>query len=493
MSDRVSRELPVDIGADRPPLFENVLATRYASAEMTAIWSRRGKVVAERELWIAMMKAQRELGIDIPAHAVTAYEAVVEQVDLDSIDQRDRVLRHDVKARIEEFCALAGHEHIHKGMTSRDLTENVEQLQIRRAVELTRDRAVAVLVRLAQRAGEFSEFAIVGRSHNVPAQVTTLGKRFASAAEEMLVGFERIEELLTRYPLRGIKGPVGTQQDLLDLFEGDRDRVVELEQRIAGHLGFTRTLSSVGQVYPRSLDFEVVSALVQLGAAPGSLATTMRLMAGEQLVTEGFVDGQVGSTAMPHKMNARSCERVNGFVAILGGHLAMVAALSGAQWNEGDVSCSVVRRVALPDAFLAIDGLIETFLTVLDGFGAYPAVANTELDTYLPFVATTRLLMAAVKAGSGREAAHELIKEHAVASALALRTAEPGSPDTGLFERLGDDPRFPLDRSELADLMTTPLELAGRAADQIKVIVGQVDRIAARFPQAAAYHPAAIF
>lgn len=476
---------------DTKPELENVLAARYASAEMVQIWSRAGKVVLERELWIAMMRAQQALGIDIPDDAIAAYEAVVDVVDIESIDARDRVVRHDVKARIEEFCALAGHEHIHKGMTSRDLTENVEQLQIMRSLELVRDRAVAVLVQLAARASDYSDRAIVGRSHNVPAQVTTLGKRFANATQELLVAFDRLESLITSYPLRGMKGPVGTQQDLLDLFEGDAGRVAELETRIAEHLGFTRTLDSVGQVYPRSLDFDVVSALVQLASAPSSLATTIRLMAGENLVTEGFAAGQVGSSAMPHKMNARSCERVNGFVAILRGHLAMVGALVGNQWNEGDVSCSVVRRVALPDAFLAIDGLFETFLTVLDGFGAFGAVADRELAEYLPFVATTRMLMAAVKAGAGREHAHELIKEHAVASALEIREAD--GTRTGLAERLGADNRFPLGAEEIAALMAEPLALAGLAPQQTTAVIAHVDAIATRYPQAAAYNPAAIF
>lgn len=473
------------------PVLENVLAARYASDEMVAIWSRSGKVRLERQLWIAMMKAQRDLGIDIPDEAIAAYEAVADDVDLESIDARDRVVRHDVKARIEEFCALAGHEHIHKGMTSRDLTENVEQLQIRTALTLVRDRAVRVVHDLAARAAEHGDAPIVGRSHNVPAQVTTLGKRFANAAEEFLAAFDRLEYLLGNYPLRGMKGPVGTQQDLLDLFEGDADRVGALEARIAEHLGFARTLDSVGQVYPRSFDFEVVSALVQLAAAPGSLATTLRLMAGENLVTEGFAAGQVGSSAMPHKMNARSCERINGFVAILGGHLAMVTALSGGQWNEGDVSCSVVRRIALPDAFLAIDGLFETFLTVLSSFGAFPAVAERELAEYLPFVATTRMLMAAVKVGAGREEAHELIKEHAVAAALEIR--EGGDERQGLVDRLGGDSRFPLDGAQLRALMADPLALAGLASTQVAAVVARADAIAASYPQAVAYTPAAIF
>jgi len=473
------------------PAIANILASRYASAEMVAIWSPTGKVILERQLWVAVLQAQSDLGLDVPAGAIAAYEATINTVDLASIEARDRVLLHDVKARIEEFCALAGHEHIHKGMTSRDLTENVEQLQIRRSLELMRDRTVAAMSVLRELSLEHQHLAMVGRSHNVPAQVTTLGKRFASATEELLVAFDRLEQLIERYPLRGLKGPVGTQQDLLDLFEGDVARVEALEAHVAGHLGFTRHLDSVGQVYPRSLDHEVVGALVQLAAGPSSLATTVRLMAGENLVTEGFVEGQVGSTAMPHKMNARSSERITGLMAILQGHLAMVGALVGSQWNEGDVSCSVVRRVALPDAFFAIDGLFETFFSVLSGFAVFPAVVEAELRHYLPFVATTRMLMAAVKAGAGREVAHEIIKEHAVGAALELRKG--GGPAANLVARLGADERFPLDDHALAELIDAPLALAGRAPSQIDQIANRVVKIQARYPQAVVYSPGAIF
>ncbi|MGZ4592460.1 MAG: adenylosuccinate lyase [Actinomycetes bacterium] len=473
-----------------PTAVPNVLAGRYASADLARIWSPEHKVVLERRLWIAVLEAQRDLGVDVPDGVIAAYEKVVDDVDLDSIRRREAVTRHDVKARIEEFGALAGHEHVHKGMTSRDLTENVEQLQVRASLELVRDRAVAALARLARLATEHSDLVIAGRSHNVAAQATTLGKRFASAADELLLAVERVEDLLERYPLRGIKGPVGTAQDQLDLLGGDAGKLAELERRVAEHLGFRRVLTSVGQVYPRSLDFDVVSALVQLSAAPSSLATTIRLMAGQELVTEGFRPGQVGSSAMPHKMNTRSCERVNGLAVVLRGYLSMVSELAGDQWTEGDVSCSVVRRVALPDAFFAIDGLFETFLTVLDDFGAYPAVARRELDRYLPFLATTKVLMAAVRNGVGREQAHEAIKEHAVAVALEMR--ESGLDGNDLFGRLAGDARLGLTRDQLDSLVDEPLSFTGAAGAQVQAVVARVGDVVRRHPAAAAYAPAPI-
>ncbi|OEU94478.1 adenylosuccinate lyase [Streptomyces abyssalis] len=470
------------------PRIPDVLASRYASAQLTRLWSPEEKVVLERRLWLAVLRTQRDLGVDVPEQALADYERVLGDVDLASIAERERVTRHDVKARIEEFNALAGHEHVHKGMTSRDLTENVEQLQIRRSLEIARDRTVALLARLGRLAGEHAELVVAGRSHNVAAQATTLGKRFATAADELLAAHGRLTDLLARYPLRGIKGPVGTSQDMLDLL-GDEEKLAELERRVASHLGFSHALTSVGQVYPRSLDHDALTALVQLAAAPSSLAKTIRLMAGQELVTEGFKEGQVGSSAMPHKMNTRSCERVNGLMVVLRGYASMTGELAGDQWNEGDVSCSVVRRVALPDAFFAFDGLMETFLTVLEEFGTFPAVVERELDRYLPFLATTKVLMASVRAGVGRESAHEVIKEHAVASALALRA---GAERNELLDRLAEDERIPLGREELGALMEDRLAFTGAAAGQVGAVIARIEEVTKEHPEAAAYTPGAI-
>ena len=464
----------------------NVLAARYASAELAEIWSPEHKIVLERQLWIAVLKAQRDLGIEVPDGVIEAYEKVVDQVDLASIAARERVTRHDVKARIEEFSALAGHEHIHKGMTSRDLTENVEQLQVLSSLRLVRDRGIAALARLGRLAAEHETTVMAGRSHNVAAQATTLGKRFATVADEMLVALDRIDNLIGRYPLRGIKGPMGTAQDMLDLLDGDAGKLAKLEQRVAAHLGFAHVFTSVGQVYPRSLDFDVVSSLVQLVAGPSNLTTTIRLMAGNELVTEGFKEGQVGSSAMPHKMNSRSSERVNGLSVILRGHLSMIGELAGDQWNEGDVSDSVVRRVALPDAFFAADGLFETFLTILDEFGAFPAVIQRELDRYLPFLATTKVLMAAVRNGVGREVAHEAIKEAAVGTALAMRQ---GQAANDVFAKLAADERLGLTADQLGSLVADPIEFTGAAVAQVQAVVRRVEAVAAQHPAAAAYSP----
>ena len=468
----------------------NVLATRYASPEMVQIWSAEEKIVLERELWVAVLEGQQDLGLVVEDSVIDAYRSVIDKVDLESIERRERVTRHDVKARIEEFSSLAGHEQIHQGLTSRDLTENVEQLQIKRSMILVQQRLVAVISRLAELAIEHQDTVITGRSHNVPGQPTTLGKRFANLGEETILAFERIEELLKRYPLRGLKGPMGTQQDLLDLFDGDSSKVNQLERLVADRLGFECVLNAVGQVYPRSLDLDVVSGLTQAASPLGNIALQIRLMAGLDLATEGFSEGQVGSSAMPHKMNARSAERVSGFVAVLRGHLAMTASIAGDQWNEGDVSCSVVRRVALPDAFFALDGAIETVLTVLDGFGAYRRAIDRELERYLPFLVTTRLLTAAVKAGAGREQAHQAIKEHAVAAAIEIREGTSGEND--LLERIINDPALPIDADEINEAIGDHNVFVGLADSQVAAFVATAATINSQHPEGGSYRPAPI-
>ena len=466
-------------------MIPDVLASRYASNQMSDIWSQTHKIILERKLWVAVMKAQQELGLNIPAANIADYEKVIEKVDLDSIRKREEKTRHDVKARIEEFNALAGHEDIHKGLTSRDLTENIEQLQIKESLKLIHDKTVATLSQLAKIATQYSDLAITGRSHNVAAQSTTLGKRFASAAEETLHAYSKLNSLISTYPLRGIKGPVGTSQDVLDLFDNDEKKVQKLEQIVAKHLGFENVLTSVGQIYPRSIDFDVISTLFLISAGPSSLATSIRLMAGNDLVTEGFKEGQVGSSAMPHKMNTRSCERVNGLNVVLSGYMTMTSELSGTQWNEGDVSCSVVRRVALPGSFFALDGLLETILTVLQEFGVFKGAIKAEYEKYLPFLATTKILMAAVKKGVGREVAHGAIKKHAIASALNMREGKPQD----LISRLASEKVLNLSEAELNNLLTEPLSFVGLAQQQVSDIAEKVAAIVKKYPQAASYIP----
>ena len=430
----------------------NVLATRYATKDMVAIFDPVNKIINERKFWVTILKLQQKAGLPITDSDIKAYEKVVEKVDLESIDKRELKTRHDVKARIEEFNALAGVEKIHIGLTSRDLTENIELIQIKAALELIEYRTLQTLFLLNEKITKYEKTYMVGRSHNVAAQVTTLGKRFASCAEELLFAHASLKELIARLPLRGIKGPVGTSQDALDAMGKDFEK---LEKSIADQFGFENTWNSVGQIYPRSVDFEVVSKLLQVAAAPSSMATTIRLMAGAGLVSEGFKAGQVGSSAMPHKMNSRSSERINGMIVLLRGYNTMAADLAGDQWNEGDVSCSIVRRVVIPDSFYVLDGLLHTFMTILNEFGVFEEEIKAELNEHLPLLATSKILMECVKSGMGREVAYEIIKKYAT-------TTTPSKFIAAICSEKG----FPLSLDQLNKLISNPADFTGLALVQ---------------------------
>ena len=467
----------------------NVLAERYASPAMSQLWSARGKILLEREFWIAVMRAQKELGVEITDADIASSEAKKFQVNLDSIREREEITKHDVKARLEEFADLSGHQHAHKGMTSRDLTENVEQLQVHRSLGMILEKATACLLALADRAEEFKELSLTARSHNVPAQLTTLGKRLANWGEELERSLESLTRLCATYPYRGLKGAVGTRLDQVTLL-GSEDKAAELDQKLMEYLGATSNFENVGQVYPRSLDFEVISLLVRLASAPSNFATTLRIMAGHELLGEGFAKGQTGSSAMPHKMNSRSCERINGFQSILNGYLTMLSHLSGDQWNEGDVSCSVVRRVALPDAFFAMDGLLDTFLTVLKQMEVFPAVIQAERERYLPFLLTTTIMMEAVKTGAGREDAHEAIKEHAVGVVTDLRTGK--IRENNLVDRLAKDSRVGLKKTDLQKILKDGQGRIGAAKAQVCSFVERARKWGVKFPDAKDYNPPSI-
>ena len=466
-------------------MISNVLAERYASQALKDIWSAEGKILMERNLWIAVMKAQKELGLDIPQEAIDAYEKVKNIIRIDEINKREKITRHDVKARIEEFCSLAGYEHIHKGMTSRDLTECVEQLQVFESLKLIRVKAAAALWLLLQKARKYENLVLAARTHNVIAQLTTFGKRLAEFGEDSLRALERLDQLIDSYAVRGLKGAVGTQLDQLTLFDGDASKAVALDEKVRKYLGISRCIGATGQVYPRTFDFECVSCLYQVGAGASSFAKTLRIMAGMELASEGFAKGQTGSSAMPHKMNSRSCERINGFHVILRGYMEMAASLAGDQWNEGDVSCSVVRRVVLPDSFFAIDGLLETFITVMNQMAVNEAVIKAECDKYMPFLLTTTVLMNAVKKGLGREDAHEIIKEHAVATANDLRAGKTTKND--LLERLAADPRMPLDAAELEEIRASGSCATALAQAQVEDFCARAEAEVEKTPSAKSY------
>ncbi len=468
----------------------NVLSQRYATDKINNIFSEQGKTRLERELWLSVLKAQRKLGLDVPDNVVYAYEEALDDIDLDMIKEIEQRTKHDVKAKIEAYClAAGGYEYIHLGMTSRDLTDNVEQIQIQRAMRVIHGKFVSVLRHLVTRADEYRGIMLTARTHHQPAQPTLLGRRFAMWAEELWLHLVAFEQFIESYPFRGIKGAVGTQFDMVNLLDSHK-KALEIEQHVAKSLGFENILDSTGQVYPRSLDYKLLMHLSVLASACENFAKSMRLMAGYELMTEGFRKGQVGSSVMPHKMNTRSSERICAFSELLKMYADGGSRLSGDQWEEGDVSCSAVRRVLIPDAFYASDGLLETTLTVLNQMGAYPVVISNEVDRYIPFLATTEILGLAVQHGIGREQAHSLIKKHAIAEALRMR--EEGSDANQLMDRLCNEPAFKeagITDKMLSGALTERAHFLGNADRQITMVQEKIKPVLKRYAKEAGYEP----
>ncbi|MBI5803301.1 adenylosuccinate lyase [Candidatus Pacearchaeota archaeon] len=467
----------------------NVLSERYSSPEINRIFSPEGTILAERDLWISIMKAQKELGFGIPAEDIEKFERAKNDIDSERIRKIEIITKHDVKARIQDFVNISGAgEYLHLGMTSKDLTDNTEQMQIRDASRIIFGKNISAVRHLSEKAQEYEGIILAARTHTQPAQVTLLGRRISMSAEELLKHLGPFERFIEDYPLRGIKGAVGTQSDMLKIL-GSREKVEGLERIVAEYLGFKTVLSSPGQVYPRSFDLALASHLVNLSAAYENFTNNIRLMAGFELVTEGFEEGQVGSSAMPHKINTPHSERVKGLGNVMKGYQDMLSRISGEQWQEGDVSDSVVRRVAIPDLFYSADGQLETVLNIFNKMGAYPAVIRKELMTYLPFLATGQILAEAISRGIGREDAHAAIRRNTVAESL-MRRATGETPK--VLEKLAADPVFSnkgIGRDILIQVVSKWEDLLGSAKQQIEKVVKESKYWTDKYSKEASYEP----
>jgi len=459
----------------------SILAKRYASSEMRELWSPEFKIIKEREIWISVLKAQKDIGLDVSEEIIQKYERVKNEVDITSIELREKQTQHDVKARIEEFNALAGCQKIHVGLTSRDVTENAEMLQIKAALELVEFKTKVLLCVLARFAQTHVGLPVVARTHNVPAQISTLGRRFSSWIEELMLSLKHLEELRKRLPAKGIKGAIGTSQDLFELFGS---QYFAVEDKFMADNNLEILLVAPSQIYPRSIDYEVVTSLVQLASAPSNIAINIRLMSGIGQMSEGMEEGQTGSSAMPHKVNSRLSERVNGLLSVLKGNAVMIQELLGNQWNEGDVSCSVVRRIALSDAFYSIDAIFETMVRIMGRIEVFPEVIAREVNEHLPFLSSSRILAELVRKGFGREDAHAILKRHSLVAAKHFR--ETG--ENNLLKLIAADDKLKLTLSELKGFLeySSATELATTQA--MKVIARALEE-SKSIPNASSYRP----
>lgn len=383
---------------------------QYASEAMRHVWSPEFRVAVERELWILVMQLQAEAGVDIPQEAILDYIRTSDHVDLDRIREIEKEVKHDLRARLIHFNEVAGHTYAHYGLTSCDITDNATQDLVRESVSHLDSQAQTLLSRLRDHIEASADLVCVARTHNQPAQLTTVGKRFATVADELLACLGRLQFEVKALSCRGLVGAVGTGADLVTVLgSAEKYRLVNLE--FAQRYGYACIMGSTGQTAHRSEDAAVAAAAVSLTAACANLARMVRLETGYGRMWEIQTDDQVGSSAMPHKRNSITAERINGLANIAKGYYSMLAAATGETWLEGDVSDSVIRRVSLPGLFCAVDATLSNTIALLERLDLSKDGYHRDVIEHHFVVRSGEILAAAVKNGAPRDEAYEAIRQ----------------------------------------------------------------------------------
>jgi len=450
--------------------YQNPLIERYASAAMSGLWSPQRKFSTWRRCWVALAKAENELGLRVSRQQVELLARHVDDIDFDAAKQYERKLRHDVMAHVHAYgdaCPEA-RDIIHWGATSCFVTDNTDLLLIRDALRLVRDRLVRVIDRLANFAVEYRDLPTLAYTHMQPAQPTTVGRRACLWAYDLVLDLEEIEHRLSGLRARSTMGTTGTQASFLELFEGDHDKVRRLTQLVAEKLGFDATLAVTGQTYPRKIDAQVLDALSGVAQSAHKAAGDLRLLQANKEIEEPFEKHQIGSSAMAYKRNPMRSERIcalSRFVMSLQGSAAQTTAT---QWMERTLDDSANRRLTLPQGFLAVDAILLLYNNVADGLVVYPRVIAKRLAAELPFMATETILMAAVTRGGDRQELHERIRQHSQAAAAVVKQ-EGGEND--LLERLAADEAFAgIDLQAALE----PGKFVGRAPQQLDEFIAEV-------------------
>ena len=445
--------------------YVSALSGRYASDEMKHLWSDDYKFRSWRDMWIHLARAQQQLGLQITDDQITQMEAQVTNIDYVRIAALEKKKKHDVMAHVEGFGEVApiARGIIHLGATSCDITDNVDLMQIKRSLNLLRLRLARVVTAALDFAFQHASLPILGLTHLQSAQPTTLGKRAAVWAYDLLLDLQALEELEENLPFRGIRGATGTQDSFLKLFDGDASKVKKLEELVMKACGFSRCVPVCGQTYTRKLDSRVVFTLADFGATASKIGNDIRLLQSRQEIEEPFEKDQVGSSAMAYKRNPMRCERVCALSRVLMGHVPTALQTHAVQWQERSLDDSAARRFFLPESFLLADAITLILRNVLEGLVVYPAVINRNLTAQLPFLTTEEILMAMVEAGADRQDCHERIRGHA--QAASSRTKHEGA-DNDLLERIATDVYFAPVHSKLGDLLN-PTRFVGRATEQV--------------------------
>ena len=447
------------------PRYESPLGTRYASPAMQQIWSPQRRAGAWRRLWLALAEAERALGLPIPDEALVQMRAHLDDADLERVREYEERFRHDVMAHIHHFGdqAPAARGHLHLGATSAFVTDNADLLLAREALGLLVARLLAVLRTLGAFAERYRELPTVAYTHFQPAQLTTVGKRATLWLQDFLLDARWLADLADALPFRGCKGTTGTQASYLDLFGGDHAKVLELDRRVAAAFGFASSIPVSGQTYTRKLDSRILDALGGGAQSPSKFSTDLRLLQHEGEILEPAEREQVGSSAMPYKRNPMRAERIGSLSRHILSQLEGAHHTAATQWLERTLDDSAIRRLGIPETFLAADAVLVLCGNVVAGLDVVEPVVRRNVDRVMPFMATERWLMLGVQAGGDRQALHEVIRRHA----WAVSDAVAHGADNDLLERLAADPAFAAVDAAALRAEMDPARYVGRAPEQV--------------------------
>ena len=446
--------------------YESPLASRYASSEMLYIFSPDKKFTTWRRLWIALARAEMELGLPITQAQVDELEQHRDEIDYAAAARYERQLRHDVMAHIHAYGDLCptAMPIIHLGATSCYVGDNTDVILMKEGLELLRGKLVNLIDRLTKFAMDYRALPTLGFTHFQPAQLTTVGKRATLWANELVMDLEELEHRIASLQFRGVKGTTGTQASFLELFGGDHEKVRQLEKKVSEELGFEKVVPVCGQTYSRKMDANVLATLSAIAQSAGKFATDLRLLSHLKELEEPFQEKQIGSSAMPYKRNPMRCERICALARYVIADALNPAFTAYNQWFERTLDDSANKRLSIPEAFLAVDAILEIYLNVTDGLKVYPKVIERHIREELPFMATENIMMDAVKRGGDRQALHERIRVHAVAAGKVVKE-EGGQND--LIDRIAADPVFGLTKEEIVAHMN-PSAYIGRCVQQVE-------------------------
>ena len=451
--------------------YESPLSSRYASDEMQYIFSAGKKFSTWRRLWVALARAEMELGLPVTREQVEELEAHITDIDYEKAAQWEKKLRHDVMAHVHTYGELCPKAMpiIHLGATSCYVGDNTDVILMREGLELVRDKVVRVLARLAEFAGKYKSLPTLGFTHFQAAQLVTVGKRASLWMNELLMDLEEIEHRISTLALLGSKGTTGTQASFLELFEGDHEKVRLLEEKIAREMGFGAVVPVSGQTYSRKLDYNVVSTLAGVAQSASKFATDLRLLCHLKEVEEPFEKNQIGSSAMPYKRNPMRCERICSLARYVIVDVGNPAITTATQWFERTLDDSANKRLSVPEAFLAVDAILNIWANVASGLVVHPKVIEKHVLEELPFMASENIMMDAVKRGGDRQELHERIR---VLSQEAGRNVKELGLSNNLIDLMAADPAFGMTKAELSAHLD-PAAYTGRCAQQVEAFLAQ--------------------